>query len=587
MKQLNSVKATIQEVAITDLIPHPDNPRADFEEGDGFAELMRSIEKHGVTNTPIVRPSKRKKGYYQIISGHRRIKACQELGHMSVKVDVRELTDEEALFTLMVENMNRADLNHMEEAKAWTMMCERLKMDPAELAQSMNVKEKVIRARQALLNLPEDAQNYVAKGSLSISVAQLLLALPIQLKENGCNLILDQIELDLAPTYDQAKDLLRYEIIEPYNKRVAWEDSEKEYMDLAYKMANSAARIGEKYEDPLIQYGKYTDTLKPYHREALSPVSIHERAGEGASLLWLHVAQRHNVPVILIPRGETYVSLVDVNILLQAETAIAEGIKRGEEMLRREELSDSMRREAQALIAETCFLKTGVVAKVEDQDDPDEDVKEDFHPSHNKTPAWWDGYNSQKVGIPNENPKKDPAEYTQWEIGWLAAKNEKKAVSPSHPTEISQIINEVGMDESEQYLEGYLAAHDGIPQTSSPYEDDTEEALEDWKRGWVAYHNKYGMEDQVDFEKIHFQNGYDCAKAGGLLSDNPFSRGKDCESWEKGFKSAGLVTLEDFMRSELARWEMLEETTDRDKQVLSSDIKCVKYFLDKKGGEWA
>jgi len=365
---LKTLESPAQELVMSSLTPHPENPRTDWDDGE-FEELMRSIEQNGVTNMPVVRPHE---GAYQIISGHRRIAACQELGMSSLMCIVRECGDEEALILLMTENMHRADLNAIEEGSGFALLCERLKISESDLAKQLGCTETRVKLKQELLRLPEASQESVRCGVMDIGVAQLLLNLPEQVFGEGVELVQDKLDLDEGLTPTQAQDLLRYQVLEPYERRQKWESSVEEYKRKWGLSLQAVSKMG--LDDPLLRSGAWDEVLKSCYRDADHPVPSIDRSEDAPeNLFWLHLAQRHNVPISIIPGGESGHAVVNVNVLIEAETAIYEGRLRGEEMLRGD-LSPSMRAEAEELAKLRCWLavkgaKSQAVSAVESEVD--------------------------------------------------------------------------------------------------------------------------------------------------------------------------------------------------------------------------
>ena len=313
----------IKEVLLTEIHPHPANPRSDEWNEGALTELMRSIEENGVTNTPILRELD--EGKYEIVSGHRRIRACRQLGYISQSCEIRDLNDDETLMVMMTENMFREDLNPVEEAEAYHMMCERLQWSAQKVADAMGIKVKTVERKQALLNLPVEVKAGIADRRVSLAVADLLVSLPEVLLEEGSDLIMSQLEIEgVSPA--QAKDLLKYQVLQPYEQEREWVESSAERMSAAYVEAKKVAMMGT-YDDPLIVDGKYSDKMPASAREALVAVDVHQRAeGQDESLLWLHVAQRHNLGLQLVPypSKKGWLLVVDSEKLVEAEKAIAD-----------------------------------------------------------------------------------------------------------------------------------------------------------------------------------------------------------------------------------------------------------------------
>ncbi len=159
-------------VRITDIEPNKDQPRKDFDQ-DALDDLAESIRQYGLLQPLVVRPLDRG---YQLVAGERRWRASRIAGLTEVPVVVRELTDEETAEIALVENLQREDLNPIEEAAGYKSL-----MEDFHLTQDQ-VSEKVGRSRSAianavrLLGLPEDIAQMVRSGKISAGHGRALLA---------------------------------------------------------------------------------------------------------------------------------------------------------------------------------------------------------------------------------------------------------------------------------------------------------------------------------------------------------------------------------------------------------------------------
>ncbi|MDD4934051.1 MAG: ParB/RepB/Spo0J family partition protein [Methylacidiphilaceae bacterium] len=139
------------------------NPRRYFDE-EKMAGLTESIRQNGILEPLIVRP---KGDEYELVIGERRLKAAQVLGLESVPAVVREMTDEQVLEAMLVENLQREDLNPIEEAEAVKRYIETTKVDQKAAAERLGKSEPWITKRLQLLDLPKDLQELLTKGDLT------------------------------------------------------------------------------------------------------------------------------------------------------------------------------------------------------------------------------------------------------------------------------------------------------------------------------------------------------------------------------------------------------------------------------------
>ncbi len=156
------------------LVRNPDQPRRIFTEGD-IDDLAASIKEKGVLQPILVRPAPGQPGKYQIVAGERRWRAAQKAGLHSVPVIVRELDDLEVLEIGIIENVQRADLNGIEEARAYKVLMERFGRTQDALAQVVGKSRSHIANMLRLLALPEVVQDHVLQGRLSVGHARALV----------------------------------------------------------------------------------------------------------------------------------------------------------------------------------------------------------------------------------------------------------------------------------------------------------------------------------------------------------------------------------------------------------------------------
>jgi ParB family chromosome partitioning protein len=157
------------------LRPNPRNPRLSFREQD-LAELTASIREKGVIQPIVVRAIAGVADAYEIIAGERRWRAAQMAGLSDVPVVIHEADDKEALELAIIENVQRADLNAIEEAKGYERLGAEFNYSHGEIAKIIGKSRSHIANTIRLLNLPDDAKKFVADGAISAGHARALLA---------------------------------------------------------------------------------------------------------------------------------------------------------------------------------------------------------------------------------------------------------------------------------------------------------------------------------------------------------------------------------------------------------------------------
>ncbi len=158
-------------VATADVRPSRLNPRKDFRE-DELAELTESIRSKGLVQPIIVRPAE---GGYEIVAGERRWRAAQKAGLHTVPVIARDLTDKEVLELAIIENVQRADLNAIEEASGYRELIERFDYSQEQLSEIIGKSRSHVANTLRLLKLSDGVQTMVQDGRLTAGHARALI----------------------------------------------------------------------------------------------------------------------------------------------------------------------------------------------------------------------------------------------------------------------------------------------------------------------------------------------------------------------------------------------------------------------------
>lgn len=165
----------VRDIPIELVHSNPNQPRQFFREDD-IATLADSIRDKGVLQPILVRPSPRTTGEYEIVAGERRWRAAQLAGLRVIPALVRTLDDERALEISIVENVQREDLNAMEEAQAYRALMQRFGHTQDQAARSVGKSRSHVANTIRLLQLPESVQQHVIHGRLSAGHARALLS---------------------------------------------------------------------------------------------------------------------------------------------------------------------------------------------------------------------------------------------------------------------------------------------------------------------------------------------------------------------------------------------------------------------------
>ena len=161
-------------IPIERIHPNPDQPRRTFVESE-LTELANSIETKGVIQPLIVRPDPNRDGEFQIVAGERRWRASQLAKLHELPVVVRNLSDVEVLEIAIIENIQRADLNAVDEAQGYKQLMERFGHTQEQVSKALGKSRSHIANLLRLLNLPNDVLTYLRDGKLSAGHARALV----------------------------------------------------------------------------------------------------------------------------------------------------------------------------------------------------------------------------------------------------------------------------------------------------------------------------------------------------------------------------------------------------------------------------
>lgn len=162
------------KVKLLDIEPNRDQPRKQFDE-EALNELSNSIAQHGVLQPLLVRPMP--DGGYQLVAGERRWRASRMAGLTEVPVVIRDLTDSQVAELALVENLQRENLNPLEEANGYKELSDKFGYTQEKIAEIVGKSRPAVANALRLLSLPESVQDFVSDGSISTGHAKAILSL--------------------------------------------------------------------------------------------------------------------------------------------------------------------------------------------------------------------------------------------------------------------------------------------------------------------------------------------------------------------------------------------------------------------------
>lgn len=255
---------SIITLSVNEVEPNREQPRKEFDE-KALSELSKSIEKNGVIQPILVRPVTG--GAYQIVAGERRWRAARMAGLTEVPVVIREMSDEDAAVFALIENLQREDLNPVEEAEGIRSLIEEFGMTQEEAADRVGKSRTAVTNTLRLLKLPQNILSMVAKGKITAGHARAL----ISLSDEGemlriANAVIDN-NLTVREVEKTVKTSLSGEKAKP-SKREKKRDKYYDEVELALTQT-----LGRKVKIYLSKGGKGTLEFEFFGKEDLSKLA--------------------------------------------------------------------------------------------------------------------------------------------------------------------------------------------------------------------------------------------------------------------------------------------------------------------------
>lgn len=164
----------VATLPLSKIKPNPDQPRKNFDQ-EALEELSDSIKKNGVLQPILVR---KKGSNYEIVAGERRYQAAKMAKVKEVPVVVKDIADEDVFKLALIENLQRSDLDPIEEARGFRQLLEEQDLTQEQLGEALSKSRSAITNSLRLLDLPEEVQDMMAEGKLTAGHARAILAVP-------------------------------------------------------------------------------------------------------------------------------------------------------------------------------------------------------------------------------------------------------------------------------------------------------------------------------------------------------------------------------------------------------------------------
>lgn len=195
--------AEVKRLAIAAITPNPHQPRKEFDP-EALEDLCNSIKSQGVLQPILVRPLGGDGASYELVAGERRMRASKMAGLTEIPAIVRVLNDMETLAIALIENLQRADLNAIEEARGFQQLLKDFGLSQEELARQVGKSRSALANSLRLLNLPDDIQNDIQTGVLTAGHGRAIMSVdnetthPLYERIKGYNLSVRQAEAEAS-----------------------------------------------------------------------------------------------------------------------------------------------------------------------------------------------------------------------------------------------------------------------------------------------------------------------------------------------------------------------------------------------------
>lgn len=249
------------DIALGKIKPNKYQPRKEFDPLE-LANLMASIQEKGIIQPVSVR--KIGTDEYELISGERRFRACKELGKETIPAIIRDVKDEDMLELALIENIQRDDLNPIEEASAYKRLQEEFGLTQDEVSKKVGKERSTVANMLRLLNLPFKIQEYVSRGTISVGHARVLLGIDeFDAQEKLCELVIKR-GISVRQIEKMAFDLKNgkiKEIKKAQGKDIHIADAEKQ---MQYTLGSKVRIVGKKKGKIVVEFFSLEDLNRIY-----------------------------------------------------------------------------------------------------------------------------------------------------------------------------------------------------------------------------------------------------------------------------------------------------------------------------------
>ncbi len=222
----------VVKIAVDKIIPNPNQPRYYFD-GDNLKDLAESIKEHGVVQPIIV--TKISENKYELIAGERRLRASKLIGNKEIPAIIREANNQEKLELAIIENVQRHDLNAVEEAKAYKRLKEEFNLTQEEIAQKLGKSRVVIANTMRLLDLPVEIQRGIIEGKITEGHARAILGLDNPEKQRALYELILKNKLTVRDTENKVREIT----VPSHKRKISAGETNFEVQEIENKLQQS------------------------------------------------------------------------------------------------------------------------------------------------------------------------------------------------------------------------------------------------------------------------------------------------------------------------------------------------------------
>ncbi len=246
------------ELRIMEVEPNKNQPRKDFSE-EALEELAASIKEHGLLQPILVRPLTN--GRYQIIAGERRWRASRKAGLSTIKAVIREFRDDEVMEIALIENLQREDLNPIEEAEGYSNLIKELGLTQEQVAKKVNKSRSYVANSLRVLSLDGASRRALKEGKISLGHAKALLSIEdLRLREDALKAAINGASVREIENFKAAP-----------TKQIDMPEVKDRFYDETAIALKNAMRRSVKINSK--KNGKGTITIEFYNKEELSDIA--------------------------------------------------------------------------------------------------------------------------------------------------------------------------------------------------------------------------------------------------------------------------------------------------------------------------